>query len=205
MIKLAVHKVKRFEDKTKTILHLYNFFTMFVTKQRELYALFPARRNAMKRKKIEFYVEEYRYEELNDTYRKLIAAAKEASKHSYAPYSHFSVGAAALLDDGNIVSGNNQENAAYPSGLCAERVTLFYANARYPEQAIEAIAITARDQAGETIAPVTPCGACRQVLLEAEQRYQKDICVLLCGKEKVLLVRSTKDLLPLSFGNEFLK
>lgn len=159
----------------------------------------------MKREKLEIFIEEYQYEELNDMYRELIDTAKDASKHSYAPYSNFSVGAAVLLDDGNIISGNNQENAAYPSGLCAERVTVFYANAKFPEKAVTAIAIAARNQSGETVNAIPPCGACRQVLLETEQRYKKDICILLCGRKNILLIKSVKDLLPLSFGNECLR
>ena len=109
----------------------------------------------------------YQYDELNEADRSLMKTAMEATARSYAPYSHFSVGAAALLNDGTIVTGTNQENAAYPSGLCAERTTLFYANSQYPDQAVETLAIAARNERGEFLEePIPPCGACRQVMLE---------------------------------------
>ena len=108
----------------------------------------------------------YQYDELNEADRALVTTAKEATARSYVPYSHFSVGAAALLGDGTVVSGTNQENAAYPSGLCAERTTLFYANSRYPDQPVITLAIAARTEKDFIDNPIPPCGACRQVILE---------------------------------------
>lgn len=110
----------------------------------------------------------YDYSELNDADRQLIDSAREATRRSYAPYSHFSVGAAARLADGTVVTGTNQENAAYPSGLCAERTTLFYANSQYPDQAVETLAIAACNERDFLDDPIPPCGACRQVMLETE-------------------------------------
>ena len=98
-----------------------------------------------------------------------------------------------------ILSGNNQENAAYPSGLCAERTTLFYAGARYPDAAVQILAIAAMKD-GERVDLITPCGACRQVMLETEQRYNKPMKVLLCGKEEAYLVPSATALLPFCFS-----
>ena len=106
----------------------------------------------------------YEYDELNDTDRALLDDAIEATRRSYAPYSHFSVGAAALLANGVVVTGTNQENAAYPSGLCAERTTLFYANSQYPDQAVVTLAIAARTEKDFIDTPIPPCGACRQVI-----------------------------------------
>lgn len=140
------------------------------------------------------------YEELSASDARLIDAAKEATYHSYAPYSNFSVGAAVKLGNGQIVTGNNQENVAYPSGLCAERVALFYANAQYPDLPVETIAIAARNEQGEfTPKPVSPCGACRQVMIEAERRFKHPVRLLLFGTEGVYQIACAEDLLPLTF------
>ncbi|WP_288352794.1 cytidine deaminase [uncultured Bacteroides sp.] len=158
----------------------------------------------MKEIKLEICIHSLQYEELAPQDRELIDKAKEATSRSYAPYSKFSVGAAALLKNGVIVTGTNQENAAYPSGLCAERTTLFYANSQYPDQAVLTLAIAARNEAGYLDTPIPPCGACRQVLLETEQRYRQSMRILLYGEKAIYEVDGTKDLLPLSFGGEFL-
>jgi cytidine deaminase len=147
----------------------------------------------------------YPLEECTDIEKKLIAAAKHATEKSYAPYSNFKVGAALLLENGEIITGNNQENAAYPSGLCAERVAIFYANSIYPDQKVIAIAIAAFTNNTFTKDAITPCGGCRQVLLEAEKRFGTPMRILMCGEESVYVVNSMKDLLPLSFGEEQLK
>ena len=141
----------------------------------------------------------YEYDELNDTDRALLDDAVEATRRSYAPYSHFSVGAAALLANGVVVTGTNQENAAYPSGLCAERTTLFYANSQYPDQAVVTLAIAARTEKDFIDTPIPPCGACRQVILETEKRYKQPIRILLYGKKCIYEVQSIGHLLPLSF------
>ena len=120
------------------------------------------------------------------------------------PYSKFHVGAAALLEDGTIVTGSNQENAAYPSGLCAERVALFHAGHQYPDMPVVALAIAAATN-GRQVESISPCGACRQVLLEAEQRYGKPMKVLLCGTKEVVVAESAESLLPLCFGAKDLK
>ena len=141
----------------------------------------------------------YDYSELSDADRQLIDSAREATQRSYAPYSHFSVGAAARLADGTVVTGTNQENAAYPSGLCAERTTLFYANSQYPDQPVNTLAIAARTEKDFIETPIPPCGACRQVILETEKRYGQPIRILLYGRECIYEVKSIGDLLPLSF------
>ena len=145
----------------------------------------------------------YAYDELSDKDRELIEAAKRATEGSYAPYSKFRVGAALRLADGTIVAGANQENVAYPSGLCAERTALFYAGAAYPDRAVETLAIAARTEGGEfTTTPIAPCGACRQVMLETELRYRTPIRILLYGIEGVYVVEGgVGELLPLRFDS----
>ncbi len=155
----------------------------------------------MKELTVNIRLKVFDYDELNGDDRELMDAAREATHRSYAPYSHFSVGAAARLANGVVIEGNNQENAAYPSGLCAERTTLFYANSRYPDQAVETLAIAARSESGEFLKlPIPPCGACRQVMLETEKRYGKPLRVLLYGTEGIYEVQSVGDLLPLAFN-----
>lgn len=144
-------------------------------------------------------------EELNDRDRELVSLAKAACDTSYAPYSRFCVGAALRLEDGTTVCGSNQENAAYPSGTCAERCTLFYANAHHPGLAPDTIAIAARTDSGDfTSAPITPCGACRQVLIEAQHRYGRPLRVLLYGRRHIYIVDSCSDLLPFQFDADAL-
>ena len=144
----------------------------------------------------------YALDELPEESRKLVDAAQEATQRSYAPYSHFYVGAALKLDNGVIVTGNNQENVAFPSGLCAERTALFYANAQYPEVPVKALAIVARDSSGKvTQAPISPCGACRQVMLETENRFGKPMQILLASAEEVIVVERASALLPLAFSD----
>ena len=145
------------------------------------------------------------YEELTEQDRQLIEAAKLATEHSYAPYSRFHVGAAALLADGTLVTGTNQENAAYPSGLCAERTTLFYAGSSHPNTPVMALAIAAYTDGAFTPKPIAPCGACRQVMLEVENRHQHPIRTLLYGTEGIYIIEGgTRELLPLTFDASFL-
>lgn len=130
----------------------------------------------------------------------LLTAAKQAAARAYAPYSGFKVGAAALLSDGRVVVGSNQENAAYPLGLCAERTALFAAGAQYPDQIVVKLAVTVISQKGNINKPVPPCGSCRQVVYECETRYGSDIAVLLQGDEgEVYAMPSIKTILPLLF------
>ena len=138
--------------------------------------------------------------------REVVEAARKATANSYAVYSGFNVGAAVRLSDGTIVSGTNQENAAYPSGLCAERTTLFWANSQYPDKAVEVLAIAARTAQGELEKPIPPCGACRQVILETEKRFNTPIRIILYGtKECYVVEEGIKALLPLSFDARFLE
>jgi len=135
----------------------------------------------------------------------LLSKAAEARKHAYAPYSNFQVGAAVLLENGETVIGNNQENASYPSGLCAERVAVFHAGALYPDIAIKAIAISAGSQNYVVDSPAAPCGNCRQSILEYENKQQRPIKLLLMGETgKVFQCDSIADILPLGFDNSFL-
>ena len=153
----------------------------------------------MKEYKVEsvFYLCEMK--ELSKEDRELIDAAKRATKGSYAPFSRFCVGAAVRLLDGNIVTGANQENAAYPSGLCAERTALFAAGAQYPKIPVVALAIAARKGRGFTKKPVPPCGACRQVISGTEDRHGRAIRILLFGSDGVIACNGIAPLLPLRF------
>jgi cytidine deaminase len=138
-------------------------------------------------------------EELEGKYRGLIKSAYDACSTSYAPFSKFCAGAAVLLENGETVKGSNQENAAYPSGLCAERVAVFYANSFYPAIPVIAIAIAASVAGVPCKEPVYPCGSCRQSLLQSERRFGKNIRVFMVGSEKIRMVESVKDLLPFGF------
>ena len=137
--------------------------------------------------------------ELSDAEQDLVKKAMAATENSYANYSHFHVGAACLLADSRIVIGANQENAAFPSGLCAERSAVFAAQSTYPEQSIKTIAIAAKNEKGFLKDPISPCGACRQVILEMEDRYKQPVRILLYGTEGIYCFKSIKDLLPFSF------
>jgi cytidine deaminase len=139
--------------------------------------------------------------ELSESEQNLVKKAREIALKAYAPYSGFSVGAAVLLENGEIISGNNQENVAYPSGNCAERTAVFYANAQYPEIAILAIAITASAKGRFISLPAYPCGACRQVMLESRNKTGKAMKVILAGEEKIQIISDVRDLLPLPFEN----
>ncbi len=151
---------------------------------------------------INISIESYQLDELSPQDQELVQAAIEATKNAYANYSRFYVGAALRLENGKIVIGANQENAAFPSGLCAERTAVFAAQANYPDSPIETLAIAGRNEKGVLPNPITPCGACRQVILEIEDRYKKPIKILLYGTQKIYCVRSVKDLLPLSFVDD---
>lgn len=141
-------------------------------------------------------------EELSADDRELVEKAMSATANSYSPYSKFKVGAAARLADGTIVIGANQENAAFPSGLCAERTAIFAAQANHPDQPVCALAIAARNDNGFLHSPITPCGACRQVILGIEDRYKTPVRILLYGVSGVYILKSVKDLLPLSFVDD---
>jgi cytidine deaminase len=144
-------------------------------------------------------------ENLSKKEQQVIAAARRAAADAYAPYSGFRVGAALLLDNGELVRGNNQENAAYPDGLCAERVAMFSAHANFPEAAIVMLAVAAMKDGELLKEPVYPCGSCRQSLLESENRFGKPIRIIMYGQNRIHIAGSVRDLLPLSFDASFLK
>lgn len=159
----------------------------------------------MKTTEIKILVHEFEsIQELNGEEAGLLLEARRITEHAYAPYSGFHVGAAVLLGNGQIVTGNNQENSAYPSGLCAERVALFYANANFPESAVKTIAISAAKNGVLVEDTVTPCGSCRQALAEAEVRFGSPIRVILDGKKSILVLDGVESLLPLSFSKKAL-
>lgn len=158
----------------------------------------------MKEIQIPVCIRSFSFEELSPEDCQLIEEAKKATSRSYSPYSHFAVGAAIRLKNGMILTGSNQENAAYPSGLCAERTVLFYASAQYPDQPVQVLAIAARNENGFLQTPIPPCGACRQVMLETEQRHHTTLRILLYGEKYIYEIEGTKTLMPLSFGEEFL-
>lgn len=144
-------------------------------------------------------------EELPSDIQKLMLEAVAIRKNAYAPYSKFRVGAAIALDNGKIVLGSNQENAAYPSGLCAERVAIFHAGALYPEAKMLQIAISAASDATPTTSPIPPCGSCRQSIAEYESRQEAAIAIYFMGESGAIYKSdSLKNLLPLMFDKNFL-
>ncbi len=139
-------------------------------------------------------------DELSPQEHALIDLAIEGTHRSYAPYSHFHVGAGLLLANGETFIGCNQENAAFPAGICAERSAIFAAGAQYPDVAVDMLAITARNSHGDIVdEPAAPCGTCRQVLIETEKRFQHPVRILLYGRKHVYVMNSIKQLMPLSF------
>lgn len=156
----------------------------------------------MTSKEIRIVYNEYEsLDQLDPRDRELAQAAIEATKSSYAPYSHFNVGAAVRLDNGEIIKGSNQENAAYPSGICAERTAMFYASANYPENAMTAIAITASQNGTLCDNPVTPCGSCRQVMAQYQTKGGQPMEILLIGGKKIWKFSKVDDVLPLIFDS----
>lgn len=159
----------------------------------------------MREYKIESTIQVLDPEELTEQDRQLVEAAKQATNGSFAPYSKFLVGAAARLQDGTIVTGANQENAAYPSGLCAERTALFAANAQHPDQPVVSLAIAARKGRHYLSQPISPCGACRQVISGVEDRYGIPIRILLYGTLGTYVSQGISPLLPLRFVDDDMK
>lgn len=161
----------------------------------------------MNKKEIKIDYWEYETEqELSAQEQELLKQARIITDSAYAPYSQFHVGAALLLKNGRIVTGNNQENVAYPSGLCAERVAIYAAGAHYPEVPIEAIAVTCKSKTFHVNEPLSPCGACRQAIAEYEMRYKTNIKIILASETgKIRVVKSISDLLPFMFKAEELK
>jgi cytidine deaminase len=154
----------------------------------------------MKQKTIETIVNICRFTELDPEIQVLITKAKEQTKNCYVPYSKFHVGAALLLENGALFLGSNQENAAYPAGICAERVALSYANTEYPDVPVKAVAIAAYVHHAFTTQPISPCGICRQTLLEAERRFKSPIDIYMYGAEYIYHISSAENLLPVAFS-----
>ena len=154
----------------------------------------------MKEIEVKPHIWEAQMDELTPEERSLIEQAIEGTNRSYSPYSLFHVGAALKLQNGVTYIGCNQENAAFPAGICAERSAIFAAGAQYPDQPVIMLAIAARSREGEfTKEPVSPCGTCRQVLIETETRFQHPVRILLYGQRCVYVLDSIKQLMPLSF------
>ena len=147
------------------------------------------------------YIEYESLDQLDSADRKLADAAVEAISQSYAPYSNFNVGAAIMFEDGEILKGSNQENAAYPSGLCAERTALFYASSSRPDTPIKALAIAAGQNGRLCNTPATPCGACRQVMAQYQIKGKRPMAVILVGADKIWKFEKVDDLLPLIFDS----
>lgn len=154
---------------------------------------------AMKRSDITVPIVEKDFEELSASERELVDAARDIVRDAYAPYSKFRVGASLRLMSGRIVTGSNQENAAYPSGICAERTALFYAGAQYPDDPVVALCITALREDDAFAALAAPCGACRQVILETADRHKHSFPVYLAGPHSVKIVEDCRLLLPINF------
>lgn len=154
----------------------------------------------MKKINLHSEIEELNPDELDYIEQALLSRAQTVSKLAYAPYSNFHVGAAVLLENGEVLQASNQENASYPVGICAERVVLSYAGANYPSSAPVMLAIVAKRADEETWAKVSPCGMCRQAINECENRFQKPITLLiLCNDGKVHRIKGISQLLPLKF------
>jgi|SRR5699024_1002791 len=160
----------------------------------------------MKQKKISSTVSIFeQLDELPQAIQELFKRSVEARENAYVPYSHYSVGAAIRMASGKIVTGSNQENAAYPSGLCAERTAIFYAGANFPGEKIESIAITAKSSEKTIKTPTPPCGACRQAIAEYEFKQQQPIAIYFRGEiGQIFKVDSLLDILPLAFNNSFM-
>ena len=160
----------------------------------------------MQEKKIELSFILAHLSELSAEEQQLVSNAKSAFKTAYAPYSGFLVGASVLLENGEVINGSNQENVAYPSGLCAERVALFYAGAKYPNVKINTIAVSVLSKNFEVTDVISPCGACRQVMAEYEDKQDMPIKVILHSPtDEVLIANTVEDLLPFMFKSPLLK
>ena len=156
----------------------------------------------MSKKRLTIDYEEFAsVDEMTPEDRKLVGLALEAQKGSYSPYSHFQVGAALLLADGTIIKGANQENAAYPSGLCAERTALFAAGANYPDVPLECLAIAGSDHGVLCESPASPCGACRQVMAEYQKKFGKPLKIILVGSKRIRKFYKVEDILPFIFDS----
>ena len=153
-------------------------------------------------KELSFQYKEYvGINSLPNELQQLAVKAKEALATSYSPYSEFAVGAAILLENGEIILGSNQENGAYPSGLCAERVALFYAGSKFPGVSVKAMAVAANFKGNPIAEPVSPCGACRQVMIETQNIGRGPYTVAMVGENRIIVVEDVLYLLPFTFSN----
>jgi cytidine deaminase len=154
------------------------------------------------KKSFEFsYILYDHYLELDEEIVQLVESAIEASKKAYAPYSKFNVGASIRLDSGKVLQGNNQENIAFPSGLCAERTVLFYAGANYPDNKVTHLAIYAKGDLVDVEEPISPCGGCRQVIAEVIKRQNETFQLILCGRNgQTIVLDDALMVLPFPFG-----
>ena len=150
-------------------------------------------------------MEKILYTDLSEQDQQLVHKAREATFRAYAPYSHFYVGSAVLMDDGKVYTGSNQENASFPLCLCAEKLAILYAKSQNPDQAVAAVAIVARNPKKDLKEPVAPCGACRQIIVETEHRQKEGILILLAAdSEYVYRIQGSEELLPLQFEGSVL-
>ena len=156
--------------------------------------------NIMEERTLKSTLRVAQFEELSADEQRVVEVAKQSTYNSYAPYSHFHVGAALLLKNGTIIPGCNQENAAFPAGICAERAALFAAGAQYPDQPVLLLAIAVRNSKGDFLEePASPCGPCRQVIIETETRFKQEVRILLYGTKHTYILDGIKQLMPLSF------
>ena len=147
------------------------------------------------------YTEYDSVKEMSKEDQELVKAALEAQKGSYSPYSKFQVGAALRLANGTIVKGANQENAAYPSGLCAERTAMFWASANYPDVAFDTLAIAGADRGVLCESPASPCGSCRQVMAEYQKKYGRPLKTIWVGSKRIRKFENVDDILPFIFDS----
>jgi len=158
------------------------------------------------KKKIELEIEELdNISELSTNDREVLSEAMKASENAYAPYSKFNVGAAIRLKSGKVLSGNNRENASFPTGTCAENTVIAYAGANYPDDPLTTLAICAKRNGKFTPYPVSPCGKCRQIIAEEEDRSEEMIRIILYGQDKIEIIEGVATLLPLRFSKDKLK
>jgi len=168
--------------------------------------ILPNRDSSMKKKEVKSTFYEYTsLSELSPKQQQLVDEASKAASNAYAPYSEFHVGAAVLLENGHIIHANNQENSAFPSGLCAERTAVFYANSQYPNTPVLALAVAAEKNGSTVKYPIPACGSCLQVLLESEKRHQTPMEIFLYGADKIYWADSVEQFLPYGFTSINLK
>jgi len=168
--------------------------------------ILPNRDPGMKKKEVKSTFYEYTsLSELSQKQQQLVEEASKAATNAYAPYSGFHVGAAVLLENGHMIHANNQENSAFPSGLCAERTAVFYANSQYPNTPILALSVTAEKDGSPVKYPIPPCGSCLQVLLESEKRHQTPMEIILYASDKIYVAGSVEQFLPYAFTSINLK